>query len=118
MNDFFLQADEYENSKDLLDGIHKVLNTVWTSHPFPVIRLTELRNWIAANEYSKIIGGDYKRRSDKNNTSSEDIKGSFQYYKSEAEKGADPLLKIAQTLGEGVAKIGDDVSDVFKKFFK
>ncbi len=118
MNDFFLQADEYENSKDLLDGIHKVLNTVWTSHPFPVIRLTELKNWIAAGEYSKIISGDYKKRSSNNNTTAEDIKDSFKYYKKETEKEADPVLKIAKNLGEGVAKMGDDVSDALKKFFK
>ncbi|MCK5152843.1 MAG: M48 family metallopeptidase [Spirochaetales bacterium] len=118
MNDFFLQADEYENSKDLLDGIHKVLNTVWTSHPFPVIRLTELRNWIADGEYSKIIGGDYQRRGNTQSKVSEDIKDSFEYYKKETEKEADPVLKIAKNLGEGVAKIGDDVSDALKKFFK
>ena len=118
MNDFFLQADEYENSKDLLDSIHKVLNTVWTSHPFPVIRLTELRNWIASGEYSKIIGGDYQKRGNTQSRVSEDIKNSFEYYKKETEKEADPVLKIAKNLGEGAAKIGDDVSDALRKFFK
>lgn len=118
MNDFFIQADEYENSRELLDGIHKVLNTVWTSHPFPVIRLTELRNWIAAGEYSKIIGGDYQRRGNTQSTMSEDIKGSFEYYKKETEKEADPVLQAVRNLGEGAAKIGDDISKVFKDFFK
>ncbi len=118
MNDFFLQADEYENSKGLLDGIHKVLNTVWTSHPFPVIRLTELRNWIAAGEYSKIIGGDYQKRDNNQNRISEDLKDSFEYYKNETEKEADPVLKAVRNLGEGVGKLGDDVSRVFKDFFK
>jgi len=118
MNDFFLQADEYENNSNLLDGIHKVLNTVWASHPFPVIRLTELRNWIAAGEYSKILSGDYPRKTNTGNNTAEDIKNSFKYYKSETEKGADPVLEAVRTLGEGVAKIGDDVSRVFKDFFK
>jgi len=118
MNDFFLQADEYEKSKGLLDGIHKVLNTIWTSHPFPVIRLTELRNWIAAGEYSKILSGDYHKRANNQNRISEDIKDSFEYYKNETEKETDPVLKAVRDLGEGVAKIGDGVSDAFKKFFK
>jgi len=118
MNDFFLQADEYENSKGLLDGIHKVLNTVWTSHPFPVIRLTELRNWIAAGEYAKIIGGDYQKRGNTQNRIADDIKDSFNYYKNETEKETDPVLKAVRNLGEGVGKLGDDVSRVFKDFFK
>jgi len=118
MNDFFIQADEYKNSRELLDGIYKVLNTVWTSHPFPVIRLTELRNWIAAGEYSKIIGGDYKRRGSRQNTAAEDIKNSFEFYRDETAKEADTVLQAAKNLGEGVARIGDDVSKVFKDFFK
>ncbi|MCK5199032.1 MAG: M48 family metallopeptidase [Spirochaetales bacterium] len=118
MNDFFLQADEYENSKELLDGIHKVLNTVWTSHPFPVIRLKELRNWIAAGEYSKIIDGDYKRRGNNQNTAAEDIKGGFEFYRNETVKEIDPVMQVARNLGDGIAKIGDDVSKVFKNFFK
>lgn len=118
MNDFFLQAEEYENSKNLLDGIHKVLNTVWSTHPFPVIRLTELRNWIASGDYSKIISGNYQKRRDSKNTISEDIKESFQYYKNETMKDSDPVLDVVRNLGEGVAKIGDDVSKVFRGFFK
>ena len=118
MNDFFLQADEYENSKGLIDGIHKVLNTVWTSHPFPVIRLTELRNWIASGEYSKIIGGDYQKRGNNQTRISDDIKNSFEYYKNETEKEADPVLQAVKSLGEGVGKIGEDISDTLKKFFK
>ncbi|MCD6396919.1 MAG: M48 family metallopeptidase, partial [Spirochaetaceae bacterium] len=118
MNDFFLQADEYENSKGLLDGIHKVLNTVWASHPFPVIRLTELRNWIAAGEYSRIIGGDYQRRGNNQNRTAEDIKDSFKYYKNETEKETDPVLQAVRNLREGATKIGDDVARVFKDFFK
>lgn len=118
MNDFFIQADEYENSRKLLDGIHKVLNTIWTSHPFPVIRLTELRNWIAAGEYSKIIGGDYKRRGHNKNTMSEDIKESFEFYKNETGKEADPVLKAVKNIGEGIGKFGNDISKVFGDFFK
>ena len=95
-----------------------MLNTVWTSHPFPVIRLTELRNWIASGEYSKIVGGDYTRRGEGQNTTAEDIKDSFKYYKNEAEKEADPVLKVARNLGDGIARIGDDVSKVFRDFFK
>ncbi len=118
MNDFFIQAREYENSKELLDSIHKVLNTVWTSHPFPVIRLTELRNWIAAGEYLKILEGSYLRRSEGKSTLADDLKESFDYYKKETEKEADPVYKVIKNLGEGAAKIGDDVTRVFRDFFR
>ena len=118
MNDFFIQADEYENSKELLDGIHKVLNTVWISHPFPVIRLTELRNWIAAGEYCKIIGGNYKRRESRQNTAAEDIKSGFEFYRDETVKEADPVIQVVKNLGDGITKIGDDVSNAIKNFFR
>jgi Zn-dependent protease with chaperone function len=118
MNDFFLQAEEYENSKNLLDGIHKILNTVWTSHPFPVIRLAELRNWITSGDYARIISGDYQKRGNSKKRITEDIKDSFEYYKNETIKDSDPVLQVVRDLGEGVAKIGDEVSKVFRDFFK
>ena len=80
--------------------------------------MTELRNWIAAGEYTKIINGNYQKRGNTQNTISEDILDSFEYYKNETEKETDPVLKAVRNLGEGVAKIGDDVSKVFKDFFR
>ena len=40
INDFFNQAAEYENGGDILDSVHKLLNMLWQSHPFPVLRLS------------------------------------------------------------------------------
>ena len=39
MNDFFLQAQEYESQKSIMDSFSKLLNTMKQSHPFPVVRL-------------------------------------------------------------------------------
>ena len=48
MNDFFLQAQEYESQKSIMDSFSKLLNTMKQSHPFPVVRLQELHTWASA----------------------------------------------------------------------
>ncbi|MDR1072730.1 MAG: hypothetical protein LBL45_03530 [Treponema sp.] len=55
LNEFFSRAQEYENQKSLLDGIHKIINQVWASHPVPVIRLQELKSWELSGFWTEII---------------------------------------------------------------
>ncbi|HEA66638.1 MAG TPA: hypothetical protein ENI07_07450 [Desulfobacterales bacterium] len=52
INDFFSQATEYESEGDLLGA----------SHPFPVLRLSELKTWPDSGSYDRILSGGYKRR--------------------------------------------------------
>jgi Zn-dependent protease with chaperone function len=59
INEFFQQAYEYESGGDMIDSIHKVMNLLGESHPFPVLRLVELKKWVDSGEYGRIVGGGY-----------------------------------------------------------
>jgi Zn-dependent protease with chaperone function len=117
MNDFFAQAREYEDSKGLLDGIHKVLNTVWESHPFPVIRLQELRSWASSGQYQAILDGNYLKRGLHAADPAGEMRQGFDFYRAELGKGDDPLSRTARVVGDGIASIGDEVNDALRKIF-
>ncbi len=59
---FFAQGAEYTETEDLRDSILKVLLVERQTHPFAVVRATELRRWTESGEYTAILGGSYPRR--------------------------------------------------------
>ena len=60
---FFAQGQEYDDS-DLRDSVLKLLLVENRSHPFLVVRATELRRWVDSGDYTRVLGGDYPRRED------------------------------------------------------
>jgi Zn-dependent protease with chaperone function len=118
MNDFFAQAEEYDKQKTLLDGLFKMLNTVWESHPFPVIRLTELKNWAVSGQYQAILDGNYLKRGLHQADPAEELRQGFEFYKSEFEAKDDPLSKTVRNLGDGLSKLGDDIGEALKGLFE
>ena len=60
---FVEQSDEYRDASGLA-AYYRFLATLGRSHPFPVIRVAELRNWVDSGDYARILGGDYHRRGD------------------------------------------------------
>ena len=64
VNEFFAQADEYDRANDILTSTHKWLSLILASHPFPVIRLTELQAWVNSGQYARILSQHYTTRSD------------------------------------------------------
>jgi Zn-dependent protease with chaperone function len=60
--EFIKQAEEYREQGDLVDQVLKVLNTLDLSHPFPVIRVAEMRSWMETGAYDRILRGEYHRR--------------------------------------------------------
>lgn len=60
--EFIRQADEYRETGDMADQVYKVLNVLGHTHPFPVIRVAEMRNWFDSGAYERIIAGEYRRR--------------------------------------------------------
>ena len=60
---FFAQGAEYDNA-DLRDSVLKLLLIENRSHPFAVVRATELRKWVDSGEYTQILAGQYPRRQD------------------------------------------------------
>lgn len=118
INDFFAQAEEYEQKKGLLDGLFKMLNTVWESHPFPVIRLAELRNWALGGQYQAILDGNYLKRGLHQADPAEELKQGFEFYKSEFDKNDDPLSKTVKNVGDGLSRLGDDIGEALKGLFE
>ena len=60
---FFAQGAEYDDA-DLRDSVLKLLLIENRSHPFAVVRATELRKWVDSGEYTRILTGEYPRRQD------------------------------------------------------
>ena len=61
---FLAQGAEYVGAGDLRDSVLKLLLIENRSHPFLVVRATELRRWVDSGEYTRVLGGDYPRRED------------------------------------------------------
>ncbi len=60
---FLAQSDEYLDAEGL-DAYYKFMSTLGRSHPFPVVRVAELRRWISSGAFDAIVDGDYVRRAD------------------------------------------------------
>jgi Zn-dependent protease with chaperone function len=58
---FFAQGQEYDDA-DLRDSVLKLLLIENRTHPFAVVRATELRRWVDSGDYTRVLGGDYPRR--------------------------------------------------------
>jgi len=101
---FIAQAEEYRSSGNVVDGVVKLLNLIGRTHPFPVLRLAELKKWVDSGDYEKILSGDYPCRVDDDTASLYgELKASSQSYKEDLEGSADPLVSLVRGLGEGVA---------------
>ena len=82
--EFIRQADEYRQSGDLADQVFKVLNVLGATHPFPVIRVAELRDWFEAGEYERILRGEYRRRGDEDSPYKDDLSAAARAYADDA----------------------------------
>jgi Zn-dependent protease with chaperone function len=60
---FLAQGAEYDDA-NLRDSVLKLLLIENRSHPFAVVRATELRKWVDSGEYTQILTGEYPRRQD------------------------------------------------------
>jgi Zn-dependent protease with chaperone function len=101
---FAAQAEEYESYGNVLDSVAKVLNLMGRTHPFPVLRLNELRRWIDAGEYDAIVGGEYEKITEDDRASVyQEIVRSASSYKESVELSTDPLMVALRRMGEGVS---------------
>jgi Zn-dependent protease with chaperone function len=61
---FFDQGREYDDAGDVRDSVLKMLLIEARSHPFAVVRASELRHWVDSGDYTALLGGGYPRRGD------------------------------------------------------
>ena len=81
---FVAQSDEYRD-RDGLAAYYGFLATLGRSHPFPVIRVAELRNWVDSGDYARILDGEYLRRDDPRPVN-DDISAAGRNFSEQAEK--------------------------------
>jgi Zn-dependent protease with chaperone function len=114
MNDFFAQAEEYENSKHVLDQLYKMLNTMNQTHPFAVVRLKDLKNWAATPDYLKILDGDYTKRSDDPGSPFDDFRSAGEHFSQEAKSGP-KLSETIEGIGEALTEVADELGGAFRE---
>lgn len=61
---FLSQGAEYDEGGDVRESLIKLSLLQQQTHPFAVVRATELRRWIDSGAYTAILGGSYPRRTD------------------------------------------------------
>ena len=81
LDEFMIQAQEYETGGSAWDTILKLLNTAFRDHPFNTVRAAELMKWQRSGQYDAIVGGTYLRRGEEGNQPlSEDYVDAAGYY--------------------------------------
>ncbi|WP_028479646.1 M48 family metallopeptidase [Nocardia sp. CNY236] len=122
---FLAQADDYERSGDLRDGVLKLLNLELQSHPFSVLRAAELRRWVHSGEYDRIVAGSYPRREqDREATLTDEMKQAARAYSATFDQSEDPLIRTVRTLSRDVGtaagtvaqEVGETVVKIGKRF--
>jgi Zn-dependent protease with chaperone function len=85
LNEFLVQADQYRGGGDAADMVFKVLNLLGATHPFHVLRAAELRDWIEAGEYDRILRGEYRHRADGAAPYKDDLAAAARAYREDAQ---------------------------------
>jgi Zn-dependent protease with chaperone function len=119
INEFFVQAKEYEQGGDVLDSIFKILNQLRISHPFPVLRLTELKTWVDSGAYDRILSGEYARKQDdKEDDVFEEIKKATDQYQEDLNTSKDPLAETVSKVFKNFEPMANQVKNLFDSFFQ
>ena len=106
---FIEQSDEYREGGDLLDSVYKVLNAIGATHPFAVVRVAELRDWIDTGTYERIMAGDYQRRDEADmRPYRQDVEEAMRGY-------TDSAHEIFDEVDAAVDRLKSKVGDVWRK---
>ena len=117
INDFFKQAQEYEEAAGLIDQVHKFINILDASHPFAVLRLKELHEWVQGGSYKSIVDGIYLRRGIHKADTGEEIKGGFDFYKDETQKASPVIESAIEEIGDKLINFGVEIGNVLSSLF-
>ncbi|MFN8555994.1 MAG: M48 family metallopeptidase [Dehalococcoidia bacterium] len=109
--EFLLQAEEYRGATGFLDQIFKVLNTMWSTHPFLVLRAALIRDWIEEGSYDRIVHGEYPRRGDAQPDWRDDVSAGVRHYTAGAEAALDRA-------GESITDTLKRMREAFDRGFK
>jgi len=99
LQEFIVQAEEYQEGGDVADQVFKVLNLMFQTHPFYVLRVSELRAWIESGDYDRIVRGEYSRRGEPDPAYQEDLKDAASAYADDAKDFLDNMADAAKRAG-------------------
>jgi len=102
--EFIRQADEYRAGGDLADQVFKVLNLLGATHPFPVLRVAEMRDWFQSGDYDRIVRGEYRRRGDAEPAYTEDLSAAARAYAEGARTTFDAAADAARRMLDSMRK--------------
>jgi Zn-dependent protease with chaperone function len=102
LQEFIQQAEEYRTGGDVADQVYKILNLLGATHPFWVLRVSEIRQWIESGEYDRILRGDYPRRGDPDREYQEDLREAADAYAKGAKDILDQMATAARNMGETI----------------
>lgn len=96
---FLAQGAEYDEGGDVRESLIKLSLLQQQTHPFAVVRATELRRWIDSGAYTAILGGAYPRRQDDDTASvSAAAQEAAASYTEAFERTSDTLGKLVHDL--------------------
>ena len=117
-NEFFLQAAEYERGGNVIDGVYKLMNLLSQSHPFAVLRLTELKTWVDNGSYGNILGGNYMRTDEADQRSTrQEFSDAKEQYKSDINNSEDPLAELFRNVVNTAGTASDRAKEAFDSIF-
>lgn len=108
LQEFIVQAEEYRQGGDVADQVFKVLNLMFQTHPFYVLRVSELRAWIEDGAYDRILRGEYARRGEPDAAYQEDLREAAKAY-------ADGAREFFDTMAGAARRMGSDFMSGFKR---
>ena len=106
--EFIRQADEYRMGGDLADQVFKVLNLLGADHPFPVLRVAEMRDWFESGEYDRIVRGEYMRRGEGAGPLTDDLTAAGRAY-------AEGARQTLHTAGDAARRVVDSFRSGFNR---
>ncbi len=134
VNEFFKQAYEYESGGTMTDSVHKIINLLSETHPFPVLRMVELKKWVDSGEYARILGGGYategssvraanadehgytQRGEERKESVIDNIKSAAHKYKEDFVTSEDPLIGKINNAAETAKDVAGKAKNVLETF--
>ena len=106
--EFIRQADAYRQGGDLADQVFKVLNLLGADHPFPVLRVAEMRDWFESGAYERILRGEYMRRGESAGPYRDDLNEAGRAY-------AEGARQTLSTASDAARRVVDSFRSGFNK---
>ena len=114
--EFLKQAAEFERGGDIVDSVHKLLNTWSMSHPWPIVRIPELKRWIDDGSYRTVLSGEYVRRAAAKDTT-DAFRAAREQYRAEFQESSDPGKKLVGDLAKAIDDLGSESRKIIENLF-